>query len=322
MGQTKIEYVDLTINPIVGCSHCSPGCDNCYAERFAARLAKNPKTAAKYAGVVDENGKWTGRLSRCDLTCFDRLPKTPKRIFVGSMTDIFHGNANTLATVSLLDKISAYPSHTFMFLTKRANNMQYVMDFFYTRGRVLSVLPNVWLGVTVCNQEEANAKIPPLLQTPAAKRFVSVEPMLGPVEIGKYLYGSYECALSCGTRLSWDILPEKRCTKCGFTGPDDYETWGDGDYEICPECPEASEVESVCPNCGTYMVQGHPDTRCIDWVIAGPETGPGARLAQEEWFRSLRDQCTMGYNNTPFFLKKNADGTRLLDGKEWNEVPS
>jgi protein gp37 len=64
---TKIEWCDLTINPVVGCSHCSEGCRNCYAERFAARLAKNPKTAAKYAGVVDEHGKWTGMLSPFDL---------------------------------------------------------------------------------------------------------------------------------------------------------------------------------------------------------------------------------------------------------------
>jgi protein gp37 len=70
------------------------------------------------------------------------------------------------------------------------------------------------------------------------------------------------------------------------------------------------------------MVQGHPDTQYIDWVIAGPETGPGARPAKEEWFRSLRDQCHVHFSTTPFFLKKNADGGRLLDGREWNEVPS
>jgi Bacteriophage protein gp37 len=186
-------------------------------------------------------------------------------------------------------------------------------------------LPNVWLGVTVCNQAEADAKLPVLLQTPAAKRFVSVEPMLGPVEIGKYLYGSYECALSCGHRQAFTDPPEKQCTKCGFTGPDDYATWGDGSCEECPKCGQdgcCGEIEEICPDCGTYMVREHPDTPNIDWVIAGPETGPKARAANEVWFRSLRDQCHADYCKTPFFLKKNSDGSRLLDGREWNEVPS
>ncbi len=92
---TKIEWADITINPFVGCSKCSPACDNCYAERFAARLAKNPKTAAKYAGVVDEDGKWNGWISELDMTCFDKLPKKPSRIFLGCMTDFFHENAYT-----------------------------------------------------------------------------------------------------------------------------------------------------------------------------------------------------------------------------------
>lgn len=67
-----IGWCDDTINPVVGCSHCSPGCDNCYAERFAARLAKNPATAKKYAGVVDENGKWTGSV-RYHVSWYEQL---------------------------------------------------------------------------------------------------------------------------------------------------------------------------------------------------------------------------------------------------------
>ena len=92
----KIEWCDITINPIVGCSKCSPGCANCYAEKFAARLAKNPnpKIAAKYAGVLDDNGNWTGKISKLDLSCFDKLLKKPSRVFVGSMTDFFHENVN------------------------------------------------------------------------------------------------------------------------------------------------------------------------------------------------------------------------------------
>lgn len=165
-------------------------------------------------------------------------------------------------------------------------------------------LPNVWLMATVCNQDEADRLIPILLEIPAAVRGVSIEPMLGPVEIGKYLYGSYECALSCGTRLPCTDLPEKRCRNCGFAGPDDYETWGDGPSEECPECHQdgsCGEIEGICPNCGTYMVQYHPDTQYIDWVICGGETGPGARPMHPDWVRGLRDQCAAA--GTPFFFK-------------------
>ena len=322
---TRIEWADITINPVRGCSHCSPGCDHCYAERVAARLARIPNTARAYAGLVDVNGKWTGRFS-VSLDTLDALSIKPRRIFVGSMCDLFHENLPYNLFLWIVEKLSRYPQHTFMLLTKRPERMKHFISLTKESDTVCGLwpLPNLWLGVTVCNQAEADAKIPVLLETPAEKRFVSVEPMLGPVEIGKYLYGSYECAMTCGTRLAFTNPPEKRCTACGFTGPDDYETWGNGDSEICPECGEdggSGEIEEVCPGCGSFMVREHPDTQNIDWVIAGTETGPKARAADEAWFRSLRDQCHAYHSITPFFLKKNSDGSRLLDGREWNEVP-
>lgn len=373
---TRIEWADATTNTAVGCSHCSPGCDHCYAEKFAHRLSKHPIAAKVYAGVVDERGKWTGKINSnfSEKMYPHRVPGKGKRVFVGSMTDIFHPNypaenRDELFASILADYIFANGhGHTFIILTKRPQAME---EYFaagpgtllrrwgragngwiivgdgdsetfeeYADGQTIPQemtstrdnlrqdylwpLPNLWLGVTVCNQAEADAKIPVLLETPATKRFVSIEPMLGPVEIGKYLYGSYECAMTCGTRLAFTNPPKKRCTACGFTGPDDYETWGNGDSEICPECGEdggSGEIEEVCPGCGSFMVREHPDTQNIDWVIAGTETGPKARAADEAWFRSLRDQCHAYHSITPFFLKKNSDGSRLLDGREWNEVP-
>ena len=376
---TAIEWADQTINPVVGCSKCSPGCDHCYAERFAARLAKNPQTAAKYAGIVGDDGKWTGNLSTLDVTVFDRLPQKPQRVFVGSMTDLFfaglddHGSRgittscgkyvelspNTMhgRIAMILGQIAKYRQHTFLLLTKRPEGMSEALGLLLRRP-----LPNLWLGVTVCNQQEADENIPVLLDTPAAKRFVSIEPMLDAVKIGQYLYGSYECALSCGKRLAVDDSPELQCTKCGFTGPDNYETWGDGDCAACPKCGQdgcCGEIEEVCPDCGTYMVQAHPDTQYIDWVICGGETGPGARPMHPDWVRGLRDQCQAA--RVPFFFKGWGDlvtenqspedivlpgfsivphgwkgrkyedsvfrvgkrrAGRLLDGREWNEVPS
>ena len=251
MSKTKIEYVDLTINPVVGCSKCSPGCDNCYAERMAARLSKNPLTAAKYAGVVDANGKWSGQIT-FDLSCFDKLPKKPQRIFIGSMTDIFlqkikeeDGYLKTCLP-QLWEKFNQYHQHIFILLTKRPENMKTWIDFIFEVWTDM-LENNVWLGVTACNRDELH-KLDTLRQTPAAKRFVSFEPLLGDV--------------------------------------------------------------------------GSINLSDIDWVICGGETGPGARPMHPDWVRSLRDQCHSA--EVPFFFKgmiENGKKTRLLDGREWNEVP-
>ena len=205
---SKIEWCDITLNPIVGCSKCSPGCDNCYAEKFATRLAKNQATAKKYAGVVDEKG-WTGQFSQPSLADFKKLPKSPRRVFIGSMTDIFHdeivkgGEYHKTWLPMLFDAMFNYPQHTFLLLTKRPENMKAWIDF-TLENCVDKPLPNVWLGVTVCNQEEADKKIPILQQIPAAARFISAEPLLSQIDIRKYLQGD--------NKLTWVIAG-------GETGP-------------------------------------------------------------------------------------------------------
>lgn len=258
MSATKIEWADITINPTRGCSHCSPGCDNCYAERFAARLALNPKSGKAYAGLVDFKGKWTGRISDYDLSVFDRLPKTPKRIFVGSMTDMFHPNLddnNGQGWRVMLQVMFGYPQHTFMVLTKRPEIMQRSIEWLIAQDGYLP--PNLWLGVTVCNQAEADAKIPDLLATPAAKRFVSVEPMLGPVDLTSIDY------------------PSGRI--------------------------EGAEESGMLDALRGLTMDDAPTHPALDWVIAGGETGPGARPMHPDWVRGLRDQCNAA--EVPFFFK-------------------
>ena len=300
---TKIEYVDLSANPVVGCSHCSPGCDNCYAERRAAILAKNPnpKISGKYAGVVDKHGKWTGKLSALDLSCFSKLPKKPKSVFVGSMADVFHINNSFSNLRILFAAMMAQPQHTFMLLTKRHDRMWSFMD----DHRSLAA-PNVWLGVTVCNQAEANKKIPVLLQTPAAKRFVSVEPMLGVINLRKAYPQEYMYCSLCKWHGYSDDLVRKMA--------------GIYQEEYCP----------VCGNDGTFALDyPYEDSELalggMDWVICGGETGPKARPMHPDWVRSLRDQCKASRcQPTPFFFKSwggKRRSDRLLDGCEWNEVP-
>ena len=206
---TKIEWCDITLNPIVGCSKCSPGCLNCYAEKSAARLAKNPLTAKKYAGVVNENA-WTGQFSQPSLADFKKLPKSPRRVFIGSMTDIFHdrivkgGEYHKTWLPMLFDAMFNYPQHTFLLLTKRPENMKAWIDFTLEQC-VDNPLPNLWLGVTVCNQEEANEKLAILMKIPAAKRFVSVEPMLEAVNLEDVRF-TYSLGFF-GDALRWHHLP-------------------------------------------------------------------------------------------------------------------
>ena len=189
MGKTKIEWCDYTINPVIGCSKCSPGCENCYAEKFAARLAKNPATAKKYSSVVSKTGEWNRHIVYDLLNPLAGLPKKPRkqgqRVFVCSMGDLFHDDMPYGIIGSVYRALKDQP-YIFLLLTKRPENMQEVIlgmvDEFDDNP-----LPNVWLGVSVCNDEEALRKIPPLLDTPAAKRFVSIEPMLGPIDISPFV---------------------------------------------------------------------------------------------------------------------------------------
>lgn len=185
---TKIEWVKdengmqgVTWNPCVGCSHSgSRGCDHCFAERMANRLAANPATTADYAGVV-KDGKWTGLVKplpdRLDQPLKWRKPRT---IFVCSMSDLFHENVHPDFIGDLLCVMNRARQHTFLVLTKRANRMKELYDRFYG---IWADPPNLWLGVTVCTQAEADAKIPLLLQTPAAVRFISIEPMLEGIDL-------------------------------------------------------------------------------------------------------------------------------------------
>ena len=367
---TKIEWADITINPVVGCSHCSPGCDNCYAERFAARLAKNPATAKKYAGVVDEHGKWTGKFnpSFSEKMYPHRTPGKGKRVFVGSMTDIFHpnhsaDNRDELFASILADHIFTNGhGHTFIILTKRpqamseyfaagpdtllrrwgragngwiivgdgdsetfeeyANSQTIPQEMASTRDNLrqdyLWPLPNVWLGVTVCNQAEADAKIPVLLQIPAAVHFVSIEPGLGPVD------------LQAAYPHDW-----MHCKVCGWYGPDDGE--GGADHITIEDGSDENGSEPICPRCGNDGWCGEFDwTRDVaaayretilpglGWVICGGETGPGARPMHPDWVRGLRDQCAAA--DVPFFFKGWGEWAcfydRDIDDPDWRAVPS
>lgn len=301
--RTGIEWTDATWNPVVGCTKVSQGCKHCYAKtlhdrRHAAHAAGKP-VPAQYARPFEEV-----------QTIADRLDaplrwRQPRRIFVNSVSDLFHEQVPDEFIAIVFEVMAAARQHVFQILTKRPERMARVLNWIRAprRRRWVPVyaarlvprleyapevewpLPNVWLGTSVEDQTTAHERIPTLLNTDAAVRFVSCEPLLGAVDLSR-------------VRVGWTYPPEGPRQAMHVDALRGYYVFGDdGDYEYGP----------------------------LHWVIAGGESGRGARALNLDHARSLRDQCLAA--GVPFFFKQ-AGGTsakaggRLLDGREWDELPA
>lgn len=198
--KSKIEWTDATWNPVVGCSMVSPGCAHCYAERMAGRLAAmargdhargfDPGAKGLYDVVLTQDGRWNGRVRFNESVLDQPLRwKRPRRVFVCSMSDLFHESVPVDWIAHVFVMMARCPQHTFQVLTKRTARMRKLLE-----GSMLDhPLPNVWLGVSVEDQRRADERIPELVQTPARVRFLSVEPMLGPIRLGL----ATDCDLNC-----------------------------------------------------------------------------------------------------------------------------
>ncbi|MGV2981205.1 DUF5131 family protein [Camelimonas sp. ID_303_24] len=180
MADTTIEWTDVTWNPVAGCTIMSAGCTNCYAMRMAARL--EAMGVEKYAGLTRKTGgraKWTGRIT-LDETALS-IPykwKTPRRVFVNSMSDLFHPDVPSEFVARVWDTMAATPHHTYQILTKRPDRMAEIVS-----GPTFKVLPNVWLGTSVEDGPVLH-RLDELRSVPAAIRFVSYEPLIGSVAGG------------------------------------------------------------------------------------------------------------------------------------------
>ncbi len=192
MSKTNIEWADRTWNPIIGCSHISEGCDNCYAEKMACRLATINATTDNYANVVKLSyninvdkfmpSGWNAK-THFVKSAIDkpRHWKKPQRIFVCSMGDLFHESVPVEWIENVMEVITDCPQHTFIVLTKRPERMKAWFDNSY-------ITPNLWLGVTVENQEQADKRLPILVSIPNGKKFISIEPMLDEINLNKYYF--------------------------------------------------------------------------------------------------------------------------------------
>lgn len=213
---TKIEWSEQSWNPIIGCSLKSPGCTNCYAMPMAARLAAMGH--ASYQGLTQQaktGAVWTGKLALNEKALIAPLKrKKPTTYFVNSMGDLFHENVPDDWIDRVFAVMALCPQHTFQVLTKRSGRMreyfanpildelnfkhlgtrwaEQLRDLgfadFASKGGPPFPFPNVWLGVSVEDQTRANERIPDLLATPAAVRWLSCEPLLGPVDLMSPFY--------------------------------------------------------------------------------------------------------------------------------------
>lgn len=234
---SSIEWTDATWNPVTGCTKITAGCDNCYAARFSERFRG-------VSGHPFEKGfDLTLRPERLDQP---RAWKRPRMIFVNSMSDLFHKKVPREFIDRVFDTMEDANWHVFQVLTKRSSLMR---DYLRQRYGGDLAPPHIWLGVSV-ESADCSARIKHLRQAPASVRFISAEPLIGPL--------------------------------------------------------------------------GLVDLDGIHWVIAGGESGPGARPMHIDWAREVRDLCRK--QGIAFFFKqwgglRPKSGGRSLDGREWNELP-
>lgn len=297
---TSIEWTDSTWSPVTGCTKVSPGCDNCYAEGIARRFAgskafPNGFDVTLHPERLDQPLRW----------------KKPRRIFVNSMSDLFHDAVPDDYIARVFAVMAQTPQHTYQVLTKRHGRMRSLLRKWTPVTGITPwvftgpwPLPNVWLGVSVEDQKHAELRVPALLETPAAVRFLSCEPLLGLVDL-RNLKARNGALIDC---LGGDV-----------------KSASDG-----------------------AVYSGTPSV--VDWVIVGGESGPGARPMHPDWARSLRDQCANAgvafhfkqwgayrwvsgsrwnpdtqcwedHGIEPQRVPKKLSG-RLLDGRTWDQFPA
>lgn len=282
MSETKIEYVTHTVNPIrvkggkiwkhgYHCTKISPGCAHCYAEGL---------NIMRGTGLPYDNRKVEFYL---DLSVFDKLPKKPCRVFVQSMGDLFHEDIGWNLIYKVFERMLLLNQHTYIALTKRQDRMEKIMPeiWFHLQRNYPDKefpLPNVIGMVTGENQAMIDLRVPALLRSPFACRGVSIEPMLGPIQLSKS-WVDYLVGWETGPEHAPDCTPERGCS---------------GD------CPIPVQVA----------------TEKLDWCIVGAESGPKRRRCETVWIESAVNQCKEA--DIPVFVKQLHIGTQVSkDMAEW-----
>lgn len=310
---STIEWTDATWNPITGCTIVDAGCTNCYAMALAGSRLRNHPSRAGLTRVTGGRSKWTGEV-RLNEQWMDQPLRwsRPRRIFVCAHGDLFH----EAVPDEWIDRVFAVMvlarHHTFQVLTKRPDRAaaymaggawQRVMDIVCDRainehlgvilsypgmkppahlpGRRVAVndwpLPNVWLGTSASDQASADLRIPHLLAAPAAVRFLSAEPLLGPVDLTRV--GAIDSVRSAFPELVQRL--DRHMRPHIISGVQ---------IEALGSQFQATTYYQTPDHMGGFEVGSRYYPR-LDLVIVGGESGPGARPMHPDWARALRDQC-------------------------------
>jgi protein gp37 len=312
--KTLIEWTDATWNPITGCSIVSPGCTNCYAMRLAGTRMKYHPTRIGLTVDSKAGPVWNGQVRFNEQALDQPLRwRRPRRIFVCAHGDLFAEGVPDEWIDRVFAVMALSPQHTFQVLTKRPARMRsYLADrdavtlrlerpmeeLNKARGGRFGLsayelpyrdgpwpLPNVWLGTSVEDQRRADERIPELLATPAAVRFISAEPLLGPIALDRIcLVPQRPGSIRAGIHIN--ALAGRFCE----SGMPYFDRWND-DGTAAP----GAQVSK------------------LDWVIVGGESGPNARPMHPDWARSLRDQCAAA--GVAFLFKQWGEYRPLTDAE-------
>lgn len=343
MAKTKIEWTDEVWNPVTGCSKVSHGCKYCYAERVFPR----PYPGRAFTDVrthperLDAPLRW----------------RKPRRVFVNSMSDLFHDDVPDDFINEVFAAMALAPQHTFQVLTKRPLRMKkYMTSWPDGAGRVHHIrsavrrmlygdrrdwssddpewkramaavavwpLPNVWLGVSVEDQETADYRIPFLLDTPAAVRWVSAEPLLGPVDLGKWLWSC------CGnTTTGAEYMGQREEVCCNQPEPRDLLDWlvagGESGPHARPMHPDwPRSLRDQCAAAGVpFFFKQHGEWLANDFCDDAAAMLPSRRTVyvRHDGSYSVHFNFFGGDEETALVGKKAAG--RLLDGREHLEYPA
>lgn len=330
---TKIEWCDHTFNPWEGCQKVGPGCDHCYAEtrnaRFASGVAVNWGPGAPRRRTSASNWALPKRWNAQSDTFMAQHGRR-QRVFCASLADVFDNAVDPQWRADLFALIAATPNLDWLLLTKRIGNVRGMLaELAHGNDPDLSLLdmmplPNVWIGATITSQPEADRDIPKLLEVPAHVRFLSMEPLLGPVDLTSIevwggdaeiypLKGTTDCVDDEGApaddvpALNWVIVG-------GESGP--------GARPMHPEW--ARSLRDQCEAGGVAFLF----KQWGEWVDAdnGPQDEDAYESKADCWvhIEGGHHEGAMGVDffrtNPMYRVGKKAAG-RLLDGREWNGAP-
>lgn len=336
-ANSKIEWCDHTFNPWEGCQKAGPGCDNCYAEERNARFGGG--TAVNFGPGAPRrrtsSGNWAlPKRWNAQADAFMAQHGRRQRVFCASLADVFDNAVDPQWRADLFELIAATPNLDWLLLTKRIGNVHRMIDLTMDaidRRRECGATeivrspwpwPNVWIGATIVNQEEADRDIPRLLEVPARVRFLSMEPLLGDVRLGSWLHLSPSAAFVSGkvtanmpawtrigsTAIDWVIVG-------GESGPKARPMHPNWARSLRDEC-EAAGVPFLFKQWGHWQIasraNGHYDSDMASnsavWLDHDGTTAKPSSLGM-----------TNAYAMAP--VGKKAAG-RLLDGRTWDGAPA